>query len=278
MAEQAGLQTVRVNGVDLHYLEAGSGQPVILVHGSQGDYRNWRFQMEPFSKQFRVIAYSRRYHYPNEVTADATDYTAALHAGDLIALIETLGLAPVNLVGSSFGAYTSLVTATRRPDLLRKLVISEPPILPWLQDIPGGQAYYDGFMQDAWLPATEAFRRGELEQGLRLFVDGVSGKGEYDRLPDPVKSRFMENVLELKDETQSPGYFTKITPQQVEQIPLPMLLLKGEFSPRMFHLIVDVLADHARDCRLVVIPNSSHATPSGNPEAFNRVVLNFLSS
>ena len=62
------LTRLRVNGVDLHYLEIGKGVPVIFVHGGLDDYRMWDAQLEPFSQQYRVIAYSRRYNYPNKPT------------------------------------------------------------------------------------------------------------------------------------------------------------------------------------------------------------------
>ncbi len=270
------VKTVLINGVKLHYVEQGQGEPVIFVHGSQGDYRNWLTQVGFFAQTYQAFSYSRRYHYPNEWVGNGQDYSASLHADDLIAFIESLHLAPANVVGNSFGAYTTLIAATRKPDLLKKIVIGEPPILPWLKEIPDGQVYWDGFMNNAWLPARQAFQAGNMEQGLRLFVNGVSGNGAYDRLPEKVKTNFLDNARELAAETASKDYFTEITPQQVEKIRVPMLLLKGEISPKMFHLIVDRLAESNRNAELATIPNASHAMASSNPQAYNRVVLDFL--
>ncbi len=86
----------------------------------------------------------------------------------------------------------------------------------------------------------------------------------------------LENARSLAAEIRSPGYFTEITPDQIAQIPVPMLLLKGENSPKMFHLIVDRLAECAGNSRQATIPKASHSMPSNNPEAYNRVVLDFL--
>src|SRR3989442_12106834 len=52
---------IRVRGVELHYIEQGQGEPLILLHGGQGDYRSWEPQMKVLSQQYRVISYSRRY-------------------------------------------------------------------------------------------------------------------------------------------------------------------------------------------------------------------------
>ena len=56
---------MRVHGVELHYIEAGRGEPLILLIGGQGDYRSWGPQLQALSPHYRVISYSRRYHYPN---------------------------------------------------------------------------------------------------------------------------------------------------------------------------------------------------------------------
>ena len=53
------------HGITLHYVEKGTGVPVIFVHGSLSDGGYWADQIGPFEKHYRVIAYSRRYNYPN---------------------------------------------------------------------------------------------------------------------------------------------------------------------------------------------------------------------
>lgn len=277
MADQVLTKTIQVHGTELHYIDQGSGEVVIFVHGSISDYRTWMPQVDAFSQKYRAIAYSRRYHYPNAWSGQATDYTVGLHADDMIGLIEALDVGPVYGVGNSFGAYTLLTAATRRPDLLRKLAIGEPPIVSWLKDIPGGQPYWDDFMGQVWQPASLAFREGHLEEGVRIFIDGVSGKqGAFDHIPPVGQQRMLDNARELAAETVSPGYFTGLTPQQAESITVPMLLLRGENSPRMFHLILDRLAQALPGARQATIPNASHSIPSNNPEAYNQVVMDFF--
>ena len=82
------LKKVRVNGVELHYLEKGKGIPVIFVHGGLDDYRMWEAQMEPFAQSYRVIAYSRRYNFPNRNPYIRPDHSAIIEADDLAALIK----------------------------------------------------------------------------------------------------------------------------------------------------------------------------------------------
>jgi non-heme chloroperoxidase len=52
----------------------GSGGPLVRVHGSAGDYRTWQAQREAFAHRYRVVTYSRPYHWPNATTLDGADY------------------------------------------------------------------------------------------------------------------------------------------------------------------------------------------------------------
>jgi len=104
-ASSSEMQTreVQINGLTLHYIELGQGTPVVLVHGTLEDYRTWDGQLEALSKGYRLISYSRRYHYPNEWTKDSTDFSVTIHAKDLVAFIKALNLPPVHLIGQSYG-------------------------------------------------------------------------------------------------------------------------------------------------------------------------------
>jgi non-heme chloroperoxidase len=270
------MSTVDLNGVRLEYVEQGQGDPLVLVHGSLCDFRYWHFQMEPFSQKYRTIAYSRRYHYPNVWVGDGRDYSAKLHAEDLAAILRGLGLGPVHLVAASYGAYTALFLSIKYPTLVQKLVLAEPPILQWLQNIPGAPPLAAKFIKNAWEPARQAFGSGDLEKGVRLFVSGVVGQGAFDTLPPPVQHMMLDNAEEMKAETLAPDYLPSLTREEVGQIQAPTLLLTGEHSPKMFLLIMDELERFLPNNERRTIPDASHALAAGNPKAYNQTVLAFL--
>ena len=123
-----------MNAIDLGrarlaYVERGGGTPVVLVHGSSSDYRTWEPVLDPLGERFHAIAYSRRYHWPNERIPERTDYSMPEHVDDLEALVRTLEIAPAHLVGHSYGAFLCLLLAIRRPALVRSLVLAEPPVI-----------------------------------------------------------------------------------------------------------------------------------------------------
>lgn len=72
---------IRVHGVELHYIEQGQEEPVILLHGGQGDYRSWESQIKAFSQHYRVISYSRRYNYPQRQPAHGEESFGLCRSG-----------------------------------------------------------------------------------------------------------------------------------------------------------------------------------------------------
>ncbi|MEJ2113051.1 MAG: alpha/beta hydrolase, partial [Flavobacteriaceae bacterium] len=123
------LRSVLINGDSIHYIDVGKGEPVVLVHGSIGDYTSWAFQVDTFATKHRVIAYSRRYATPNNQNyPDSADFSVVPHAKDLATLIKTLNLGSVHLVGHSWGAFTALKTTIDHPELVKSLTLGEPPV------------------------------------------------------------------------------------------------------------------------------------------------------
>ena len=94
-----GIKTVEVNGYDMAYQEAGSGIPLVLVHGMLADYRIWEGQVQDFSKAYRTIVVSLRHYYPEKWNGIGDDYSIAQHASDIAALIKSLNLGKVHLLG-----------------------------------------------------------------------------------------------------------------------------------------------------------------------------------
>jgi len=127
---------VSANGLSFAYVEEGSGPPVILVHGSVSDYREWAKQMTPLARRYRVIAYSRRYHWPNPPAGADADASPDQQVEDLAAIINALGAAPAHVAGYSFGGAVALRLALRHPELVRSLILVEPGVVGVLGDLP----------------------------------------------------------------------------------------------------------------------------------------------
>jgi pimeloyl-ACP methyl ester carboxylesterase len=274
-------RVLTVNGTQLHYIEAGSGDPLIFVHGSLGSLDSWRAQIDTFARHYRVISYSRRFHPPNRPIADDQGYALERHADDLARLIEGLRLERVHLVASSYGAYTALRLALKRPELVRSLVLGEPPILPWLSRSPAGDSLRRDFQSGVIVPTRAAFDRGDSVGALRRFVDGVSGTpGRFASLPASARGELLRQAFEMRLEMHADPdtYMPALSCREVAGIMSPALLVTGDQSPRLFHVISDELERCLVTEEKVSVPGAGHAMHTANPAFYNAVVLRFLTT
>jgi pimeloyl-ACP methyl ester carboxylesterase len=277
------LRALNANGTRLTYrLMGDSGAtPVVLVHGTLGDYRSWGGQELLFAQSNRVLVYSRRFHPPNpQVTDSSIIYSPKLHAEDLAALLLTLELAPAHIVGSSYGAYTALALALEHPELVRSVVLAEPPILPLLTGSEQGDAERRAFYTYTLDPSRRAFARGDSVAGVRAYFDGTTGRGRFDRLPAAARADLLAHAFELRVEmlANREQYFPSISCPELGRVRTQVLLVRGAASPRVFQLINDELERCLQSDTTVTIPGGTHPPPAGNPAYFNLVVLRYLAS
>ena len=129
-------RTLNAADYDFTYLEKGDGEPVVFVHGSLLDIRYWQAEVDALAPHFRAIAYSRRFARPNEDIAPEADDQMLPHVEDLASFLRAIDAAPAHLVGNSWGAFICLLTAVRHPDLVRTLVLEEPPVLSLFVSTP----------------------------------------------------------------------------------------------------------------------------------------------
>lgn len=112
------------DGVRLHYEEAGSGIPLVLVHEFGGDHRSWEPQLSHFARRYRVVAFAARGYPPSDVPDDPGAYGQRRAADDIAAVIDALGAGPAHVVGNSMGAFSTLHLGLCHPDRARSLVLA----------------------------------------------------------------------------------------------------------------------------------------------------------
>src|SRR2546425_10584336 len=113
------MPTVRVGDVSLYYVEAGAGEPLVLVMGLGADHLAWGFQFGVFAERYRVIAFDNR----GAGQSDAPDrpYTTRLMADDTVRLMDALGIDRAPALGVSLGGMIAQEVALNDPARVRPI-------------------------------------------------------------------------------------------------------------------------------------------------------------
>jgi pimeloyl-ACP methyl ester carboxylesterase len=180
---------VRLAGVDF----GGEGPNVLLLHGLVGDAEEWRPTAEGLTDRAKVVAFDARGHGDSE--RDPPDVTLEAHVADAAFVIEQRGLAPVTVIGQSYGGLTAFLLAAARPDLVERLVVAEATPDPGDESIV---AEFEGVMAQTIAAAIDQDRWHLWERiacptlvviGERGDVSRDEAQRMVDALPD---ARFVE--------------------------------------------------------------------------------------
>ncbi len=257
--------TVAVDGASLHFVERGAGEPIVFIHGSLVDFREWGPVADHLVEDYRTLTYSRRYNFPNANPIAGGDHSATVEADDLAALIRSRGLGPSHVVGVSYGGYTGLLLAARHPELVRSLTVVEPPLVRWLADLEGGPELATAFRTGLLVPAGTAFRNGDREGALRASLDYLVFPGAMDELPAELLDVLRANIREWEALMTSADAFPALSRADVAEFDIPLLVISGARGLAMSRLIDPALASSAQRGEHLVIPDGSHDVCSEQP-------------
>ena len=281
-ADAAILQTANIgHGLALHYVEQGTGTPLIFVHGSLSDGGYWADQIGPFAKHYRAIAYSRRYNHPN-LNPVRRGYSAVVDAEDLAAFIHTLHLGKVVVIGHSYGALTGLFLAAGHPELVRALVLAEPPAISLLMHLPSdeaktGKAMFEDIQRKMVAPMQQAFRKGDHDAGIAAFMDYVfNDPHAWDKMPESAREDTLRDAHEWDVMMTTGILFPNIEPPTIRRITAPVLLLSGAKSYQFLGLITEELARLLPNRETIVLPDAGHQMWYQAPDVCRRDVERFL--
>jgi non-heme chloroperoxidase len=261
---------VHVNGVDLEYVDEGTGVPVVFSHGGSSDLRYWEPQRKVFSSHYRFVAYSHRFHGTGSWPGQG-DYSAAAHTADLVAIIRRLEAGPVHLVG--FSTAIALRAILHEVGLVRSLTIIEPN-LPWLlEGNPVGEAVLTWWRDQNERVRAEA--EGDDERGAKLWFELVNNRGPdtFDAQPEAFRRMWLDN---FKATRPAAPKLEPLTCEQLGAITRATLVVGAEYGMPYSRRIVEMLAGCIPHSQLAVIPSVTHFMSYQQPDLFNDAVLGFV--
>ncbi|GAA4482532.1 alpha/beta hydrolase [Rhodococcus olei] len=133
MPSQPTHRTLAVNGIDLHVVEQGEGQPVVMCHGFPGLWFTWRHQLDALSRAgYRVIAPDMRGYGRSSAPAGADSYDRPHTVGDIVGLLDALDIEQAVFAGHDFGAHLVWDLPAWAPGRVRALMQLSVPRTPRL--------------------------------------------------------------------------------------------------------------------------------------------------
>ncbi|HSE84037.1 MAG TPA: alpha/beta hydrolase [Thermodesulfobacteriota bacterium] len=282
---------IEVNNIRMHYVSAGSGPLVLLLHGFPDFWYSWRHQIPPLSEKFHVAAPDMRGYNETDKPPTVESYSAMNITGDVVGLINKL--APDNkkatLVGHDWGGAIAWLVAMFQPQFVERLII--------LNVGHPGTRNRDGFrdfdqMQKSWymffflIPEIpeEVLSRNDFELMRKIVFETATRKEAFT---DEVKEKYVSMWKEHGTLTGAINYYRGIMnaeywrnlgkPRDFPPIKAPTLQIWGEDDPLLGKQMVRGTQEFIQaPYRLEFIPNCSHWVQQEAPDEVNRLMLDFL--
>ena len=249
--------------------EAGTGEPLILVHGSWSEHITWQLTVPELTGSMRVIRYDRRGHGQSP-PAPAGPLARRRHEDDLAALIENAAGGSAHVAGNSYGASIALGLAVRRPELFRSVSAHEPPLV--------GIARPDPIVDEATRDLETVARiidKGDPEAGARHFVEHVAiGPGAWQLLPREMRAAMIRNAHSFAAELHDPDW-GELDLAVLGELPMPVLLTRGGASLPWFAPIMETLAGAAPHAERATIEDAGHAPHQTDPGEYAAILSSF---
>jgi len=275
--------TALVNGITLHYVEAGTGPLVVLLHGFPEFWYSWRHQIPALAAAgFRVLAPDLRGYNESDKPPGVSSYRHELVTEDVAALIHHAGAEHAAVAGHDWGGGIAWHLAMHRPELVDRLIIlNAPHPAAFMRELRTlGQlrrSWYMLFFQLPWLPEY-LFRRRDFASLERVLRKDPARPDAFTE----------EDIRQYKLAFARPGALTGAInyyralfrgpprKEDMRPIDLPTLLIWGERDRYLGIRLTEGLEAWVPDLRIVRLPDASHWVQQDARERVNELMIDFL--
>lgn len=265
---------IEVNGADLYYEQHGSGETLILTHGSWGDATGWSQVVPRLSERYEVVIWDRRGH--SRSSAGAGPHTIDQDAADLAAVIERLDGDPVHLCGTSSGGTVVLKLLAGRPEVARSAAVHEPAVPGLLDDLEDESVKrLVGTMNRHLAEVRAMIERGEDAAAAEYFIDNVAvGPGAWQQFPDDVTRTFTTNAGTYAEEIADPTAFVVDTATLADS-EVPLMITLGTESPTLLLSATKELIRRLPSAEVETIEGSGHVPYRTHPDRWVSTLFGF---
>jgi pimeloyl-ACP methyl ester carboxylesterase len=275
---------VEANGIRFHYVEAGEGPLVLLLHGFPEFWYSWRHQIGPLAERFRVVAPDLRGY--NETDKPRTGYDVATLVEDTVALAGAFGERRFRLAGHDWGGAIAWATAARHPAAVERLVILNAPHPTAMAEALGSsltqlrRSWYMFFFQLPFLPEWY-LARDDYKMVARALVGNMVHR---ERLSREDVEQFRKAMAKPGTATAAINYYraafrdalrNRLRVREV-RVDVPTLVVWGERDAFLGKELTERLDRWVRDVRVEYLPDAGHWVQQDEPETVTRLRGVFL--
>ncbi|MET0273282.1 MAG: alpha/beta fold hydrolase [Phenylobacterium sp.] len=245
------------DGTGIYYEVHGEGPTILLSHGYSATSQMWRGQIEPLSRDHRLVIWDMRGHGQSDYPDHPAAYSEAATVADMAALLDAVGAKTAVVGGLSLGGYMSLAFNRVYPERVEALLIIDTG---------------PGFRKDE---AREGWNQNAIRTAERYERDGLGNLAKGSVEMRTSQHRSADGLAKA-----ARGMLTQRDGGVMESLPtiaVPSLVVVGA-DDTPFLAASDYMAGKIPGAQKVVIPAAGHAANIDQPVAFNAAVLEFLRS
>ncbi|MGI5125234.1 alpha/beta fold hydrolase [Pseudonocardia sp. CA-107938] len=256
---------IDVRGRAIAVRRAGSGHPLLLLHGALSDGREWRAQLAGLCDEFDVIAWDA----PGcGDSADTPPVAGMADYADAVAgLVGALGLGQVHLCGLSFGGGLALAVYERHPRIVRSLVLAS------------AYAGWRGSLPPEEIEARRDRLLGELARPPATWIDSYLPGFFAGAVPPETLDLVRSIMLDVRAAGMRPmldAFAAADLRAVLPTVAVPTLLIHGDADVRAPRPVAEALHAGIAHSELVLLPGVGHACNLEAPDAFNAELRRFL--
>jgi pimeloyl-ACP methyl ester carboxylesterase len=266
------------DGTRLYVEEAGAGTPVVFVHEFAGDYRTWEPQMRYFARSHRCVTFSARGYPPSDVPDDPARYGQEIARGDVVAVMDALGIGNAHIVGHSMGAYTALHVGIRNGERCISVTaagcgwgsVADPAEREAMRKVAADNARLfteNTIAEAAAIYADNPTRHSHKYKDPRGFAEFARMLGEHSALGHALTMSMLQARRPTLWDMEA----------DLRHFSVPLLVIVGDEDASCIEGSL-FLKRTVPTAGLLVVPRSGHNITSEEPAAFNAALADFFAS
>ncbi len=271
---------IDINGVNLHTVIIGDGEPLVLLHGFPDFWYGWKNVILGLKEKYKLIVPDTRGVNLSDKPKGLDNYDAKLLINDIKVLSEKLNLGKFSLAGHDWGGMIAWVFGEKYPQLLKKLIVIDAPHPKiFKKQLTGDktQQRASGYIFQMTKPGGDKMLTQNDYMMLKVAVfENVRNKGAFTAFD---KQKYIEAWSQPDAIDCGINYYRKNLrfDDLTGIIKVPTLVIHGMKDSYVKPGVLEGLSDYVKDLKIVKIENASHWVMHDNPELVNSSINEFIS-